>query len=57
MSQELRTKCLPGAEKCPDFRECLSSRNKAKNAGSSSKNAGMQERSQHAGFSARLRDG
>ena len=39
------------------FQIIFSSRNSAKNAGRSSKNAGMWERCQNAGFPARLRDG
>ena len=35
----------------------FSNRNKARNAGCSGKNAGMQEINQNAGFPARLRDG
>ena len=38
------------------FRKFVS-QNKGKNAGRSRKNAGMRERSQNAGFPARLRDG
>ena len=40
-----------------DFQRFLLFRNKARNAGRSRKNAGMRERSQNAGFPARLREG